>query len=58
MGVGLVLQLPAIGAAAIGALLYDLGEDLAKYPSGWALSMYRKVLRDRDDIVASGNTAP
>lgn len=58
MGAGFVLLLPSAGAAAVGALLYDLGEDLAGYPSGWALSRYRKVLRDRDEITASGNTEP
>lgn len=58
MGVGFVLMLPAAAMAAAGALAYDLGEDLAKYPAGRALDRYRKVLRDRDDIVATGNTVP
>lgn len=53
-GVGVILQVPAIGAAAVSAFLYDLGDDLARLPSDWAFHRYRKVLRDRDDIVASG----
>lgn len=58
MGVGSVLLLPAVALGAVGALTYDLGDDLAKYPEGLALDKYRKVLRDRDDIVASGTTVP
>lgn len=58
MVVGFLLMLPIYVLAAVAALMYDLGDDLAKYPEGWALDRYRKVLRDRDDIVASGTTVP
>ena len=50
ISVGFVILLPAAAMGAVAALLYNFGNDLAKYPAGWAFDRYRKVLCDRDGI--------